>query len=558
MPLRTLLQRLVPCLVSCLAIILLTSGRAAAGIGFQPVSSQELSMTSEPAAPNAPAIILYRQVDRDDNSRPTHQDVYIRIKILTEEGRKYADIEIPFVKGEFEVDDLHARTISPDGTITNYEGKVAEKTVVKARGVRYLAKILTLLNVQKGSIIEYYYRVDLKENYIFDSRWILSEELFTKYAKFSLKSWSPDYETITLHWSWRELPPGAGTPAQGSDKIIRLEAHDIPAFHVEDYMPPEDEMKSRVDFIYSTGRPEKDKDKFWTQVGKDRYEALDKFLGKHGALQGAVAQIVAPNDDPETKLRKLYARVQQMRNTSYENSKTAQEQKRETAKANKTIEDIWKHGYGNGVELTWLFLGLARDAGFDAYGVWVADRNHYFFDPTQMDAFKLDANVVLVKVNGKDMYFDPGAASVPFGFLIWYESGVPGLRLDRDGGSWIRTPLPDSSQSQIIRKAELKATTEGDLEGKLTLTYTGLEALTKRSQQRYEDDQQRKKYMEDLVKEYISVASEVELTNHPDWQSSSPELSSRIQGQDSRMDLQHRQTNAITGGNLLGFREGIV
>ena len=104
------------------------------------------------------------------------------------------------------------------------------------------------------------------------------------------------------------------------------------------------------------------------------------------------------------------------------------------------------------------------------------------------------------------------------------QSLVPGLRLDRDGGGWINTPLPGASQSQIIRKAELKATMEGDLEGKLTLTYTGLEALTKRSRQRYEDDQARKKYMEELVKDYISVESEVEMTNHPDWQSSSPEL----------------------------------
>ena len=46
-------------------------------------------MTSEPLAPGAPAIILYRQVDRDDNGRTSHEDDYIRIKILTEEGRKY-------------------------------------------------------------------------------------------------------------------------------------------------------------------------------------------------------------------------------------------------------------------------------------------------------------------------------------------------------------------------------------------------------------------------------------------------------------------------------------
>ena len=56
-------------------------------------------MTSEPLAPGAPAIILYRQVDRDDNGHTSHEDNYFRIKILTEEGRKYANVEIPVRQG---------------------------------------------------------------------------------------------------------------------------------------------------------------------------------------------------------------------------------------------------------------------------------------------------------------------------------------------------------------------------------------------------------------------------------------------------------------------------
>ena len=68
------------------------------GIGFQPVRPEELKMTSVPEAPGAPAIYLYRQVDRNDESRVASEYNYARIKILTEEGRKYADVEIPFVR----------------------------------------------------------------------------------------------------------------------------------------------------------------------------------------------------------------------------------------------------------------------------------------------------------------------------------------------------------------------------------------------------------------------------------------------------------------------------
>jgi hypothetical protein len=527
-----LLKRCASLLCNSLFLLLLVVSPqiayAGSGIGFQPVSSDELSLTTEPAAPNAPAIILYRQVDRNDNRTDAHQDNYVRIKILTDAGRSYADVEIPFVKGTYEISNLHARSIAPNGTITNYEGKVFEKTIVKARGIRYLAKLFTLPNAQKGSIIEYYYTYDYPDNWIFDSRWVLSENLFTKLARFSLKSYQPEYGQINLHWSWRGLPPGTNPPAQGSDKIIRLEARNIPAFHDEDFMPPEGEMKSRVDFIYSWQAPEHDKDKFWMQVGKKRYEQVNNFLGKRGALQSAVAQTVSSSDDPETKLRKLYARVQQLRNTTYEYQLTTQEEKRENVKPNKNIEDVWKRGSGDATELTWLYLGLVRDAGLDAYPVYVADRENYFFDPSQMDEARLDANVVLVKLNGKDTYYDPGAAYVPVGMLPWYETGVQGLRLDKDGGSWIQTPLPPSSASQVVRTAKLKVNSEGDVEGKLTILYTGMEALTKRTEERHEDDQQRKKFLEDIVKSYISASADVELTNQPDWKSSSPELTAEF------------------------------
>ena len=118
------------------------------------------------------------------------------------------------------------------------------------------------------------------------------------------------------------------------------------------------------------------------------------------------------------------------------------------------------------------FLPRARAAGFEAYGCWVSDRREYFFVQQSMQADKLNANVVLVKVNGKDVYFDPGAAFTPFGLLTWSETSTPGLRLDKDGGTWITTTLPKSSESRVERKASFKLDdSTGDLEGKVTITY---------------------------------------------------------------------------------------
>jgi hypothetical protein len=132
------------------------------GDDWKPISPEELKMTSVPEAPGAPAVILYRQVDRDDG-RTGHEDNYVRIKILTDEGRKYANVEIPFLKDSGNVHGVKARSVRQDGSVVPFDGKVVEQTIVKAKGLKYLAKTFTLPDVQTGSIIEYHYTVDLKK-----------------------------------------------------------------------------------------------------------------------------------------------------------------------------------------------------------------------------------------------------------------------------------------------------------------------------------------------------------------------------------------------------------
>ena len=481
-------------------------------------------MTGLPEAPGAPAVILYRQVDRDDSNIHTpHEYNYVREKIFTEEGRKYADANIPFVKDQWNIVNIRARTIHPDGTVVPFDGKIYEKEIVKGRDLKVLAKTFTFSDVQPGSIIEYHYMIDFAEYYVFDSHWILSDDLFTKAAKFTL---NPSNE-FALHWSWPNgLPTGSEAPKQdkGVHPLIRMEASNIPGFQVEDDMPPEDSMKFRVDFNYSEGAMETDADKFWRKEGKKHYERAESFAGKKKAMEEAVATIVAPSDPPEVKAQKIYARVQKLRNTSYEVEKTQQEQKRSSDKGSGNAEDIWKRGYGDGEQITLLFLGLARAAGLDASAAWISTREQHFFAKAVMRASDLHTYVVIVKLNGKDVYFDPGSQFTPWGMLPWPETSAPGLKLDKDGGTWILTNMPDSSDSQIERRADLKLTQEGSLEGKLTVTYSGLEAASLRVEERNQDETTRKKRLEDGVRWAVPAAIEVDLTNKPDWTTSDAKL----------------------------------
>ncbi len=192
----------------------------------------------------------------------------------------------------------------------------------------------------------------------------MSGELFTKRAQFSLKP----YEREVVQWiSPAGLPKGAEPAKEGPDRIIRMTAVNIPAFQTEDYMPPENELKFRVNFIYHDGPMESNPVKYWSNFGKKENDRVESFVNKRKAMDQAVSQIVGPSDSPELKLQKIYARTQQVRNLTYENAKTEQEEKRDKLKGTSNVEDVWKNGYGYGSEITWLFLGLSRAAGFEAY-----------------------------------------------------------------------------------------------------------------------------------------------------------------------------------------------
>jgi hypothetical protein len=80
-----------PLLVSfSFVFISILSSNSLWAVNFQPVSSAELKMVSEPKAPGAPAIILFREVDRDDRGHTAREVVYFRVKIFTVEGRRSA------------------------------------------------------------------------------------------------------------------------------------------------------------------------------------------------------------------------------------------------------------------------------------------------------------------------------------------------------------------------------------------------------------------------------------------------------------------------------------
>ena len=488
----------------------LPGARRATADDWLPINPADLAAKDSPEKPGAHAIYLYREDTRDDTQN--RDDFYNRIKIFTEEGKKYADVEIPYDRDVFYVTNVRARTIHPDGRVVEWNAKLLDKTLLKARGYKVLEKTFTLPEVEAGCIIEYRYRKSLNAEYLYDNTWEVQTDLFTRQAKFAFRP-STLYGVMWIPYGI----PITNPVAKGKDGMIHLDIQNVPPLEKEDYMPPEEAIKARVDFAYYTNQGTTDPDKFWKEAGKKWYESSEGFIGHHKLVAEEAARTAAADDAPEGKLRKLYARVQKIRNLSFEREKTTQEEKREKLKENDNAEDVLKRGVGNGVTIDYLFCALARAAGFDASVVRVSTRNRYFFIKGMLEIRQLNDVVISVRLGDKDVYLDPGNVHAPFGLLPWMESGVTGLKLDKQGGQFVTTTATQTSDAVTRRVAKLVMGDDGQVQGKLTVTFTGQEAMLRRLDADDEDEAARKQSLLDEAKSWVPAGATVEFTNSPDW-----------------------------------------
>jgi hypothetical protein len=491
--------------------------------GWQPVPKEDLELKDNPVNPGSSAMILERQVYTDDQKRV--QTEWVRIKVFTEAGRAYADVVIPYVVKSTSIENVRGRTVKPDGSIIPFNGAVFDKIIVKYKKFRYHAKAFTLPGVDVGSVIEYAYALHWKEKFpdyvtqpvftmegwtVPTTTWTIQQDLFTRHAVFIIRP----VKGGRLDFAKVRLPDNF--PSGQPDNTMRMEVNNVSEIEQEDYMPPESFLNSRVHFYYSVGPI----GNYWRTVSKAQAETNEKFIEKTGFLERTAKEIAPPGEPPETRLRKLYARVQQVRYLSYEASRTEQEEKRQHLSANKSAEDILRHNYASVNEINFLFTALARAAGFDASVVEVVNRAHAPFEAQVMDESQFNAMIVAVRLNGQILYFDPATRYCPFGLVPWFETETVGLRWDKAGGDLVVIHAPATDSSAIERTADLKLQPDGGLEGTLEIVFIGQEALDMRLSGYQEDEIGRRKLLEDQVKELTPAGATIDLDRVTGWEDS--------------------------------------
>ena len=516
-----------------LVLFPLASSMAQSGPAWSPISKEELELRDNPLRPGEPAMILYREIQTDSSkSLETH---YTRIKIFKEEGKKYADIEIPYLEKEFQVQNIQARTIDPDGHAIDFGGSVFDRVVAKTRRFKINVKSFTFPNVQAGSIIEYSYQLHQHQgvpdvfkkpqDYIVTAalaypaaQWTIQRDLFVRRTHFVFRPFSRsapvEIRSIRL--------PKMAEPRKESDGNFIMDIENVPAFQKEEHSPPEDFLKGHLALFYVAGYFTNDA--YWIGLAKFEAREAQKFLAKSKAVEQEAARLVSQNDSPEAKLRKIYRRVQQIRYVSFERSRTEKERKQENLKPNKNVEDVLTRGYAFENEINMLFVALARAAGLEAYLVRVASRNQTYFIKSLPDPRQLDAEVVEVRLAPNSIFLDPATRYCPFGLLPWEETDAGGIRLDEERALIVQTHTPKSSEASILRKGSFKLDDNRGLQGQLEVNFLGQEALGRRIKANDEDEPGRRKQLEDEIRSWLPDNATVKLISASGWDGSDTPL----------------------------------
>lgn len=486
---------------------------------FPSVTKEEMDIKSVPEQPGAPALVLYKEVyDNDEQHMMTER---VRIKVLTEAGRKYADIEIPYRKGDWgrRVEEIRGLTTHADGSTVKWEGKALDKLIVKSKRVSYNAKVFTLPDVQPGSIIDYSYVERRDPGYYSTPRWDLQGDLFQRKIVYRFIPTHHDlmlaHDEVSNGLAWVQLLP-KGIVLKDFRTGYELDMNNVPAFVDEEMMPPAGNLRYHLYFYYRTRITG---DKYWKEEAKYWNKDVEKFLSKTGGIDATVAQITTPSDSPEQKARKIYMFINTLENRSYRPPRSEGEEKTLGIKPSESVEDVLAKKSGYRTELTRLFIAMARAARIPAYAMVVADREERLFEPAYLDFWRqMDEEIAIVELNGKDVFLDPGTKYCQFGMLRWQYTATKGFRQFGDKPADLAdTPVPQYTDATTKKVGRFRLTAEGELQGSFALVLTGHEALDRRLQAVRTDAAGRDKLLLDEAKGWLPKDADVSISRQPAW-----------------------------------------
>jgi hypothetical protein len=460
------------------------AARAATPAGWPAITPEERALRAVPGDPGAPTVLLRNSRDGRIVQRGADTsnilEYHWRLKILTEAGRRYAEVQIPAGKYS-RVGSIEARTIRPDGGVVAVpEDQIFRRLVTRTRGYREVAYVFHFPAVEAGAIVEYRYE-RVVNNLAFIIPWTFSGPEFTVLSHVSQAI--PDdmqYNAMCHHCP---DPKPAVTPwREGPEHGRRFEwtVRDVAAVRDGEWMPPERVSGTRLEMVLKSWRG-----KYWAGIERadtfiSDWNTAARFAGyyyqeaiKDGqtVLRGLARDWTAGLEGREAVVGAIVTHVR--RDFRYLGGE-------DVYASTRRIGDIVRDRSADNEEKAVLLAGVLQAAGVPARIALVAGRDH---GPMYVDFYSLSqfshAIVLVSEDDGGATWIDPTVTWAPRDFLPWRDAGAAALLLDGAKGTILG--LPQKTDVGLTRyDASLRPLRDGSADVEATVTFTGEDAVEMR------------------------------------------------------------------------------
>jgi transglutaminase-like putative cysteine protease len=444
-----------------------------AGAGeLRPVSEAELRMTSVPEAPNAPAVVLFKKgtfsmFDEKTGRFSPSFTVEVRRKILTEEGKKYGEVQL--IHGRHsKLQNLEGRTVLPDGR----EVPLPKDSVFKrrlSRSEKVFTTSIAFPAVEVGAVLDYRYRIRGASLFSLDP-WHFQEEVPTLYSEVIY-----EFPGDVLFRAYLSDPLKTGIQ-QGYTKDYRTtpEGHrvwaagrNLPAISDEPFAPPFEDLSSwyllapisvkiptkTVRFLES-----------WATVCDLFGDDYEKALKKSAAARRR-AQEIASSGAPRARAEAVYRFVRDQIETEERPGVDLQD--------GATADSVLAARRGDSAGKALLLQSMLQASGIQARAVWAGERESGLHAMDFPNPGWFDHVLVAADLEGQRVFLDPSDRSLAFGRLAPSLEGMPALLYDRANPEIVKLPETPYTDSRRLAKVDLELDGEGRVTGKGSLTLTG-------------------------------------------------------------------------------------
>lgn len=411
------------------------------------VTQAERDFKTVPGDPEASAVLLRNTRDGKIVVKGKYLtnilDYHWRLKVLTDKGKEYGEVEIPARKGS-KVEGLRARTIKSDGTIVPVPSdQIFEKVVTKAHGIRTTEIVFKFPAMEPGAILEYIYERE-SGSLIFVTPWYFSGPTYTVLSRVTQAvPIEAHYQSLCYKCPNPDPPRSDWKEGKIRGKLSTYEMKDIPADRDELLMPPVRELLPRLEMTLSAWEYQhwdelaRDNNLFtdWNSVARyfnfryRRAYMLDETL-----MRQVVAGWTTGLTDADAKLAAVFRHVQA--DFRYEDDDLLLAQ-------TSSIADLLKAHAADNEEKAVLLTSALRALGLNPVIGLVAGLEQGQVYANYYSFLQFDHAIVGVPRTDKTMqWMDPTATWTPFGVLPWRDSGAPVLILHDDNtGDVTKLPL---------------------------------------------------------------------------------------------------------------------